>query len=338
MEFWGVEVKAGESLKVRPELYKLIHISQAALGEVKDAKEAKNVPLRVTVGENNYVIGTLSAEERPQLMFDLVFEKEFELSHGWKNGSVYFIGYTADDPTYPLLKTIQLFCYQMIMGCTSYWFSSCIVFLDFTFLVVSSVCTDEIDSEDEDSEDEENVLAALNGKLEEQKADVKDVKPVTKEAAPTKAKAAVAEPKKAESDDDDDDSDDEDDSDEAEDGMDSDGPEGMDFSDDSEDDDDDSEEDESEEETPKKNKRPAPPAKAGFAKKAKQATPDKSGGKKGPATPAFAKQNGKPAATNGNKGKGQSPKSGGQFSGKSSNNKNFSGQQKGGFKGKHGKK
>ncbi|XP_009616752.1 uncharacterized protein LOC107789910 isoform X2 [Nicotiana tabacum] len=295
MEFWGVEVKAGESLKVRPELYKLIHISQAALGEVKDAKEAKTVPLRVTVGENNYVIGTLSAEERPQLMFDLVFEKEFELSHGWKNGSVYFIGYTADDPT------------------------------------------DEIDSEDEDSEDEENVLAALNGNLEEKKADVKDVKPVAKEAAPTKAKAAVAEPKKAESDDDDDDdSDDEDDSDEAEDGMDSDGPEGMDFSDDSEDDDD-SEEDESEEETPKKNKRPAPPAKAGSAKKVKQATPDKSGGKKGPATPAFAKQNGKPAAANGNKGKGQSPKSGGQFSGKSPNNRNFSGQQKG-FKGKHGKK
>lgn len=65
-----------------------------------------------------------------------------------------------------------------------------------------------------------NQLSKFLGNLEEKKADVKDVKPVAKEAAPTKAKAAVAEPKKAESDDDDDDdSDDEDDSDEAEDGM-----------------------------------------------------------------------------------------------------------------------
>lgn len=295
MEFWGVEVKAGESLKVRPDLFKLIHISQAAIGEVKDVKEAKHVPLRLTVGENSYVIGTLSAEDRPQLMFDLVFEKEFELSHGWKNGSVYFIGYTAEDPS-----------------------------------------TDEIDSGDDAFSDEENVLEALNGKLE---ADVKDVKPDAKKSALVKDEknAKVAEPKKeVESDDDDDSEDDSDDEDDSEDdssggpeGMDADGPEGMDFSDDSEDDD-------SKDETPKKveqKKRPAPSPKVapGSGKKAKQSTPEnKSGGK------PFAKQNGKPAANGNNKQKTQSPKSGGQFSGNKSNNKNFSGQKN--FKGKQGRK
>lgn len=143
---------------------------------MKDVKEAKHVPLRLTVGENSYVIGTLSAEDRPQLMFDLVFEKEFELSHGWKNGSVYFIGYTADDPS-----------------------------------------TDEIDSGDDVFSDEENVLEALNGKLE---ADVKDVKPDAKKSALVKDEknAKVAEPKKkAESEDDDDSEDDSDDEDDSED-------------------------------------------------------------------------------------------------------------------------
>lgn len=297
MEFWGVEVKAGESLKVKPELFKLIHVSQAAIGEVKDVKEAKHVPLRLTVGENSYVIGTLSAEERPQLMFDLVFEKEFELSHGWKNGSVYFIGYTADDPS-----------------------------------------TDEIDSGDDDfSDEEENILEALNGKLE---ADVKEAKPDAKKSAlvEDEKKAKVAEPKKdAESDSEDDDSEDDDDEDDSEDDSDDvplgmDGLEGM----------DDSEEDDSEEETPKKvveqKKRPAPSPKVapGSGKKAKQATPDnKSGGKKGPATP-FAKQNGGKPAFNGNNNNKQSPKSGGQFSGNKSNNKNLSGQKN--FKGKQGRK
>ncbi|KAI3450667.1 hypothetical protein Pfo_007332 [Paulownia fortunei] len=98
MEFWGVEVKPGEPLKVQPEFGKLIHISQAALGEVKDVKGAKHVPLRLKIDAKNFIIGALSAEDRTQLMFDLVFEREFELSHDWKNGSVYFLGYIADDP------------------------------------------------------------------------------------------------------------------------------------------------------------------------------------------------------------------------------------------------
>lgn len=68
------------------------------MGEVKDPKGAKNVPLRMRISDTNFIIGSLSAEDRTQVMFDLVFEREFELSHDLKNASVYFIGYIADDP------------------------------------------------------------------------------------------------------------------------------------------------------------------------------------------------------------------------------------------------
>lgn len=68
------------------------------MGEVKDVKGAKNVHLRMKIDDKDFIIGSLAAENRPQVMFDLVFEKEFELSHDLKNGSVYFIGYIADDP------------------------------------------------------------------------------------------------------------------------------------------------------------------------------------------------------------------------------------------------
>ncbi|XP_073146673.1 histone deacetylase HDT1-like isoform X2 [Henckelia pumila] len=97
MAFWGVEVKSGEPLKVQPEPGKLIHISQAALGEVKDVKGAKYVPLLLKIDGKTLVLGSLSAVERTQMMLDLVIEREFELSHDWKNGSVYVLGYIADD-------------------------------------------------------------------------------------------------------------------------------------------------------------------------------------------------------------------------------------------------
>ncbi|KAL6537952.1 hypothetical protein OROHE_012239 [Orobanche hederae] len=98
MEFWGVEVKAGEQLKVEPKFKCLIHISQATLGETKGGIEGgENIPLRVKIDDKNFVIGALSADARPQVSFDLVFEKEFELSHDWKNGSVHFMGYVANE-------------------------------------------------------------------------------------------------------------------------------------------------------------------------------------------------------------------------------------------------
>ncbi|PIA54780.1 hypothetical protein AQUCO_00900987v1 [Aquilegia coerulea] len=96
MQFWGVEVKAGEPLKVEPDDNTLLHLSQAALGEPKKDKGSESVVLSATVNGQKLVIGTLSTDKCPQISYDLVFEKEFELSHNWKNGSVFFCGYKAD--------------------------------------------------------------------------------------------------------------------------------------------------------------------------------------------------------------------------------------------------
>ncbi|XP_077241274.1 histone deacetylase HDT2-like isoform X2 [Tasmannia lanceolata] len=88
-----VEVKAREPLKCEPGLDKCVHISLASLGESK--KEKENVPIRlyVKVGDQKLVLGTLSSETCAQYSFNLVLEKEFELSHSWENGSVCFFGY-----------------------------------------------------------------------------------------------------------------------------------------------------------------------------------------------------------------------------------------------------
>ncbi|XP_021899086.1 histone deacetylase HDT1-like [Carica papaya] len=95
MEFWGVEVKPGKPLKVQPDEFYLIHLSQASLGE---SKSSETVPIFVKVGDQKLVLGTLSHEHSPHIPFDLVFDKEFELSHNWKSGSVYFLGYKTPFP------------------------------------------------------------------------------------------------------------------------------------------------------------------------------------------------------------------------------------------------
>ncbi|KAB2606584.1 histone deacetylase HDT1-like [Pyrus ussuriensis x Pyrus communis] len=91
MEFWGVEVKAGEPLKVVPEESSVIHLSQATLGELK--KGGDQCVIHVKVGNQKLVLANLSSDKMPQIPFDLVFEKEFELSHNLKSGSVHFCGY-----------------------------------------------------------------------------------------------------------------------------------------------------------------------------------------------------------------------------------------------------
>lgn len=96
MEFWGIEVKSGESLKVDPGEDKIIHLSNACLGDVTKAKGGEPVALHVKFGNQKLVLGTLSSDKFPQISYDLVFEKEFELSHNWKNGSVFFTGFKAE--------------------------------------------------------------------------------------------------------------------------------------------------------------------------------------------------------------------------------------------------
>ncbi|XP_022752610.1 histone deacetylase HDT1-like isoform X2 [Durio zibethinus] len=260
MEFWGIEVKAGQPIKTDPGASYVIHLSQASLGESKNKTES--VPLYVNADGKKLVLGTLSHQNCPQLSFDLVFDKDFELSHNWKNGSVYFLGY----------KTF-----------------------------VPEEGDDELDmsSEEEGSGDEEPpVAAAENGKA---KADAKTAKANAGKPDAVKQAVKIEEPsnnKKSEDGDDNSHSEDESGSDEEDDSEDEDesdernlnflfsGQMSMDESSDDED-----------EETPKKvessKKRPAEAATPVSAKKAKSAD-----GKKGghTATPHPSKQAGKTSA------------------------------------------
>ncbi|KEH38944.1 histone deacetylase 2a, putative [Medicago truncatula] len=97
MEFWGAEVKVGETIKIDP--YDLeaaaIHISQVALGEAKKDKPNESVVIYLKVGEQKLVLGTLTKDKIPQISLDIVLEKEFELSHNSKAASVHFCGYKA---------------------------------------------------------------------------------------------------------------------------------------------------------------------------------------------------------------------------------------------------
>ncbi|KAL3628367.1 Histone deacetylase hdt1 [Castilleja foliolosa] len=98
MEFWGVEVKSGQPLKVSPGEGMVLHLSQACLGELKKGKANESVYLYANVEGKKLVLGTLFAEKLPQQQFDLVFDKDFEISHNSKSGSVYFYGYLASNP------------------------------------------------------------------------------------------------------------------------------------------------------------------------------------------------------------------------------------------------
>ncbi|RWW39415.1 hypothetical protein BHE74_00055278, partial [Ensete ventricosum] len=109
--FLGLEVQPGKTVKVDPGENKLLHLSQASLGEVKD-KGNEGVPVFVKFDNKKLVIGTLSADKCAQIQYDLVFEKEFELSHGSKNTSIYFLGYKTviqEEGEYPFVFVLDFF-------------------------------------------------------------------------------------------------------------------------------------------------------------------------------------------------------------------------------------
>jgi hypothetical protein len=287
MEFWGLEVKPGQSVKVSPEDDHFLHLSQGALGEVKKDDKAT---MFVKVDDQKLAIGTLSNDKFPQIQFDLVFEKEFELSHTSKSASVFFSGYKV---------------FQPAEG-------------------------DEMDFDSEDeSEDEEEAEKIVPATNENGKAEAKDKEPkqvkIAGSAAAAKPKADAKAAGKSKKDDDSDSDESEDDSDNDSEGQlvpigDSD--DSMGESDDSSSDEDESDSEE-DEETPKKpesgKKRAAESAVKTPAsdKKAKIATPSgqKTGDKKGAVhvvTPHPAKKAGKTPATN-----EKSPKSGGSVACKS---------------------
>lgn len=83
---------------------------QACLDELKKEKRHESVCLFVNVDGKKLVLGTLFSDKLPQQQFDLVFDRDFELSHNWKNGSVYFYGYVANNSfgdEYPLYSFPQ---------------------------------------------------------------------------------------------------------------------------------------------------------------------------------------------------------------------------------------
>ncbi|XP_010278241.1 PREDICTED: histone deacetylase HDT1-like [Nelumbo nucifera] len=298
MEFWGVEVKGGEPLKVQPGDDKILHLSQVALGEIKNDKGNAPVLLSVKIEGQKIVLGTLSAEKCTHMSLDLVFEKEFELSHNWKNGSVYFSGYKS--------------------------------------IINDDELMDDFTNSESDFDEETPLTTTQNGKPERKDEQAKVAANKSNAAKPdsaAKPKVKIVEPnkddksKEDESDDSDGDDDFEDDDDDSED--ESDDEEMLDAGDESDEDDDEEEgSDEEDEETPKKkaelvkkrgaesaSKTPTP------GKKAKLVTPQKTDGKKSgghTATP-FPKQGGKTPANSAGKKQQQTPTSDGQVSCKSCN-------------------
>nr|CAD1822934.1 unnamed protein product [Ananas comosus var. bracteatus] len=309
MEFWGVEVKPGETVKCDPGDDKFLHLSQASLGEAKKDRGNESVPIYVKFSNQKLVLGTLSADKVPQISYDLVFEKEFQLSNSSKNASVYFLGYKTaigDDEEYP--------------------FNFAFDFLDSTLLSSSKPS----DFGDTDSEDEDIPLGlSANGKPTAKEEDTKPAAAKNNaamvDASAAKPKVKVEEPDKASSkqaaDDEEDDDESEDVSGDEDDDEDRDMVEAEDDSDDE--DDGDSSDEEEEEVTPKK-KRPAEPA-SRSEKKAKLVSPAgsrKTGGdgKVGghTATPHPTKQVGKTLVSNKQQ---QTPKSVGSVTCKSCSKK-----------------
>ncbi|KAF7147351.1 hypothetical protein RHSIM_Rhsim03G0081700 [Rhododendron simsii] len=304
----GVEVKSGEPCPVEAGQGRILHLSQACLGEVKKDKGNDCVYLYVTVDGKKLVLGTLSSEKFPQLQFDLVFDGKFELSHSWKNGIFY-------SP-----------CFRFLVGVLFFFFLLFPVFLDCLPLFIITI---EDDSEDESEEDLPANVADNGVDLKPESQATCENLPATQNATSTrpdsaasKKKVKIVEPKKdVKTIEEDDSSEDDFGADSSEDELDSDEDEDG----DSESGEGDTEDDIEEEETPRKvelsKKRPAVSATAtqGPDKKAKFITPQKTETKKGGGhvdTPYPSKQAGKTPA---NQSKQQTPKPAGSHPCKSCN-------------------
>ncbi|KAL2623990.1 hypothetical protein R1flu_008235 [Riccia fluitans] len=95
MEFWGTEVPPGEPQLCYPGGEMYCHMSQAALGPASNGT-SERVVLRVETGGKSIVLGTLSSGKCDQMALDLIFDREFKLSHTGASSSVYFCGYKTE--------------------------------------------------------------------------------------------------------------------------------------------------------------------------------------------------------------------------------------------------
>ncbi|KAG6512966.1 hypothetical protein ZIOFF_031105 [Zingiber officinale] len=63
MEFWGLEVQPGQTVKVNPGKNKYLHLSQVSLGEIKKEKGAEGASVFVKFDDKKLVLGTLYADK-----------------------------------------------------------------------------------------------------------------------------------------------------------------------------------------------------------------------------------------------------------------------------------
>ncbi|KAL9253768.1 Histone deacetylase HDT1-like protein, partial [Drosera capensis] len=119
MEFWGLELKVGQTVKVEPKEGKVLHLSQACLGEHKKEKGTDQVLLYANKDGQKFVLANLSGEKFPHVSFDLVFEDEFELSHTWKHGSVHLAGYLTIVPNEDLYPFELCLTVSLVLPCFS---------------------------------------------------------------------------------------------------------------------------------------------------------------------------------------------------------------------------
>lgn len=311
MEFWGVEVKPGQPLGCSPGEDKYIHLSQVAIGE--GSKSDERVAVYIHVDGKKIMIGSCVRGSCEQFGLDLVFEKDFKISHTSKSASVFCCGYTT------FIQEED----------------------EFGSLNGEDEDDDELES---DEEMPQSVITAKeNGGKQPAKAEKVEKSESKSLAMPGKSnkegmKVKPEKPKQpAQAAEDDDDSDD-DESDDDEDMEDLSGSE--DDDDDDDEDSDEDEEDESDEETPKApagKKRPMPDSAAKTPvsdKKAKFATPEghkpgdnkknvhvatphpgaKKGDKKGKETPGGPKQQQTPASKETPKSNASTPASAKKFS------------------------
>jgi hypothetical protein len=71
---------------------------QAALGEGKGKSEGNKAVLSVEVDATKVVLGTLYQGKCDQISLDLVFDRDFVVSHTGSSVSMYLCGYRTEAP------------------------------------------------------------------------------------------------------------------------------------------------------------------------------------------------------------------------------------------------
>nr|GEY91849.1 hypothetical protein [Tanacetum cinerariifolium] len=76
----------------------MLHLSQlvVSLADSGNTAKRRSVYLYAHVNNKKLLIGKLHSKKLQRLQFELVFENPFSISHTWKYGSAYFLGYQQD--------------------------------------------------------------------------------------------------------------------------------------------------------------------------------------------------------------------------------------------------